>query len=145
MVEAKAEDWGRDPFKLVEDNDYFTVRGANDDKSIAAIWVDSLIRYRAEGFKPKRDIKVALTCSEEGAAQVNGAEWLMQNHRDWIDAAFALNEWANGILDDQNNRVSLEIQTDEKFIRILRCTPWIPVGTAHSPGRSTPSKLWVPR
>jgi acetylornithine deacetylase/succinyl-diaminopimelate desuccinylase-like protein len=62
VVEAKAEDWGRDPFKLVEDNGYFTARGANDDKAMAAIWVDSLIRYRAEGFKPKRDIKVALTC-----------------------------------------------------------------------------------
>ncbi|MGH3802085.1 MAG: M20/M25/M40 family metallo-hydrolase, partial [Pseudonocardiaceae bacterium] len=104
VVEAKAEDWGRDPFKLVEDNEYFTARGANDDKAMAAIWVDSLIRYRVEGFTPKRDIKVALTCGEEGAAQVNGVEWLMQNHRDWIDAAFALNEGAGGTLDDQNNR-----------------------------------------
>jgi acetylornithine deacetylase/succinyl-diaminopimelate desuccinylase-like protein len=106
VVEAQAQDWGRDPFKLVEDGGYFTARGANDDKAMAAIWVDSLIRYRAEGFTPKRNIKVALTCGEEGGGQVNGVEWLMQNHRDWIDAAFALNEGANGTLDDQNNRAA---------------------------------------
>lgn len=145
VVEAKAEDWGRDPFKLVEDNGYFTARGANDDKAMAAIWVDSLIRYRAEGFKPKRDIKVALTCGEEGAAQINGAEWLMQNHRDWIDAAFALNEGANGTLDDQNNRISLEIQAGEKVYQDFTLQTTDSGGTAHSLGPSTPSKLWVPR
>ncbi len=114
VVEAKQEDWGRDPFKLVEDNGYFTARGASDDKSMAAVWVDSLIRYRAEGFRPKRDLKVALTCGEEGGGQVNGAEWLVKNHRDWIDAAFALNEGAEGVLDEQNKKVNLEIQAGEK-------------------------------
>jgi acetylornithine deacetylase/succinyl-diaminopimelate desuccinylase-like protein len=134
VVEAKAEDWGRDPFKLVEDNEYFTARGANDDKAMAAIWVDSLIRYRAERFKPKRDIKVALTCGEEGAAQVNGVEWLMQNHRDWIDAAFALNEGANGTLDDQNNRVSLEIQAGEKVYQDFTLQTTDPGGHSSQPG-----------
>jgi acetylornithine deacetylase/succinyl-diaminopimelate desuccinylase-like protein len=52
VVEAKAEDWGRDPFKLVKDNDYFTARGANDDKSMAAIWIDSLIRYARRDSNP---------------------------------------------------------------------------------------------
>jgi acetylornithine deacetylase/succinyl-diaminopimelate desuccinylase-like protein len=134
VVEAKAEDWGRDPFKLVEDNEYFTARGANDDKAMAAIWVDSLIRYRVEGFAPKRDIKVALTCGEEGAGQINGVEWLMQNHRDWIDAAFALNEGAGGTLDDQNNRVSLEIQAGEKVYQNFTLQTTDPGGHSSQPG-----------
>src|SRR5918998_6811090 len=134
VVEAKAEDWGRDPFKLVEDKEYFTVRGANDDKAMAAIWVDSVIRYRAEGFTPKRDIKVALTCGEEGAAQVNGVEWLLQNHRDWIDAAFALNEGAGGTLDDQNNRVFLEIQAAEKVYQDFTLQTTDPGGHSSQPG-----------
>ncbi len=46
VVEAKREDWTRDPFKLVEENGYFYARGASDDKAEAAIWVDTLIRYQ---------------------------------------------------------------------------------------------------
>ena len=67
-----------------------------DDKAQAAIWVDTLIRYAHEKFKPRRTIKLALTCGEETAGAFNGAQWLAKNHRDWIDAEFALNEGAWG-------------------------------------------------
>jgi len=115
VVEAKREDWTRDPFKLVEENGYFYARGAIDDKAEAAIWVDTLIRYRKENFHPRRTLKLALTCGEEGGGQFNGAEWLTQNQRDLIDAEFALNEGAFGELDAQGNRVALEIQAGEKL------------------------------
>src|SRR5215213_2140900 len=89
VVEAKREDWTRDPFTLIEENGYFYGRGTLDDKAQAAIWVDTLIRYRKEGFKPRRAIKVALTCGEEGgsvgAVRLNGAQWLADNRRDLID------------------------------------------------------------
>ena len=65
VVEAKREDWVRDPFKLVEEDGWFYARGASDDKAMAAVFTDSLIRYQTEGFKPRRDIKLALTCGEE--------------------------------------------------------------------------------
>src|SRR3984893_15578266 len=64
VVEAKREDWTRDPFTLVEENGSFYARGASDDKAEAAIWVDTLIRYRAENYRPRRTIKMALTCGE---------------------------------------------------------------------------------
>src|SRR6185437_4212473 len=67
VVEAKREDWTRDPFTLVEENGNFYARGAVDDKAEAAIWVDTLVRYRAENYRPRRTIKLALTCGEEGA------------------------------------------------------------------------------
>jgi len=116
VVEAKREDWTRDPFKLVEEGGYFYGRGASDDKAQAAIWVDSLIRYRKEGFKPKRTIKMALTCGEEGSTfnDFNGASWLVANKRDLIDAAFALNEGAGGQLDDNGKRIAHTIQAGEK-------------------------------
>ena len=71
VVEAKREDWTRDPFTLIEEGGYFYGRGTADMKDQAAIWVDNMIRYREEGFKPKRSIKLALTCGEEtnGVAQ----------------------------------------------------------------------------
>jgi acetylornithine deacetylase/succinyl-diaminopimelate desuccinylase-like protein len=114
VVEAKREDWTRDPFTLVEEGGYFYARGASDDKAQASIWVDSLIRYRAEGYKPRRTIKMALTCGEEGGGPSNGASWLMANKRDLIDAAFALNEGAGGQLDDHGKRVAHTIEAGEK-------------------------------
>src|SRR5580700_10876816 len=115
VVEAKREDWTRDPFKLVEENGYFYARGSVDDKAEAAIWVDTFIRFKAENYKPKRTLKLALTCGEETAGAFNGADWLTRNRRDLIDAAFALNEGADGELDAGGNRVALEIEAGEKF------------------------------
>jgi acetylornithine deacetylase/succinyl-diaminopimelate desuccinylase-like protein len=114
VVEAKREDWTRDPFVLVEESGSFYARGAVDDKAEAAIWVDTLIRYANEKFKPRRAIKLALTCGEETAGAFNGAQWLSNNHRDWIDAEFALNEGAWGEMDAQGNRVAMNVQAGEK-------------------------------
>jgi acetylornithine deacetylase/succinyl-diaminopimelate desuccinylase-like protein len=114
VVEAKREDWTRDPFTLVEEGGYFYARGASDDKAQASIWVDSLIRYRAEGYKPRRTIKMALTCGEEGGGPSNGASWLMANKRDLIDAAFALNEGGGGSLDEHGKRITHGVEAGEK-------------------------------
>jgi len=75
VVEAKREDWTRDPFTLIEEGGYFYARGTSDMKAQAAIWVDNLVRFREEGFKPKRTIKLALTCGEETNSALNGAGW----------------------------------------------------------------------
>ena len=115
VVEAKREDWTRDPFTLIEENGSFYARGAMDDKAEASIWVDLLIRYRAENHRPLRTLKVALTCGEETAGAFNGAEWLTKNRRELIDAAFALNEGGWGELDAKGQRVSLDIEAGEKF------------------------------
>lgn len=114
VVEARREDWTRDPFTLVEEGGYFYGRGAFDDKSMAAVWVDTLVRLRKEGYKPKRAIKMALTCGEEAGAEFVGAQYLVQHERQLIDAAFALNEFAYGVLDAQGRRVVMEIEAGEK-------------------------------
>lgn len=114
VVEAKREDWTRDPFTLVEEDGYFYARGVADDKAQAAIWVDTLMRYKTEGYQPKRTIKMALTCGEETSGALNGAEWLAANARDLIDAEFALNEGAGGEYDAEGKRVSHDILAAEK-------------------------------
>jgi acetylornithine deacetylase/succinyl-diaminopimelate desuccinylase-like protein len=97
VVEAKKEDWsdGLDPFKLTEKDGYYYGRGVLDDKAMAAIFVANLIRYKKEGFKPKRDLIIALTADEEGGTH-NGVGWLLANKRELIDAEFALNEGGGG-------------------------------------------------
>jgi len=99
VVEAKREDWSVDPFTFTEKDGYYYGRGTSDDKAMAAIFVANLIRYKQEGLTPKRDIVLALTADEE-TGDSNGVSWLLQQHRDLIDAAFALNEGGGGRLKD---------------------------------------------
>ena len=114
VVEAKREDWTRDPFKLVEEDGYFYARGVSDMKAQAAIWVDNLVRYREEKFQPKRTIKLALTCGEETNSALNGAGWLAKNERPAIDAEFALTEGVDGDLDADGKKFALEVLAAEK-------------------------------
>jgi acetylornithine deacetylase/succinyl-diaminopimelate desuccinylase-like protein len=114
-VEAKREDWTRDPFTLVEENGNFYARGAMDDKAEASIWVDTLVRLAEQKQRPRRTLKLALTCGEETSGAFNGAEWLSTHQRELIAADFALNEGAWGELDAQGHRVLMQIQAGEKF------------------------------
>uniref|UniRef100_B0SWC2 Peptidase M20 n=1 Tax=Caulobacter sp. (strain K31) TaxID=366602 RepID=B0SWC2_CAUSK len=113
VVEAKREDWVRDPFKLVEEDGYLYGRGTSDDKAMAAIFTDSLVRYKAEGFKPRRDIKLALTCGEEGGP-FNSVPWLLEKYPETLKADFALNEGDDSRLDDKGQPKLLSIQAGEK-------------------------------
>lgn len=114
VVEANRADWTRDPFKLIEENGYFYGRGSSDDKAQAAIWADAMINFKKSGYTPRRTIKMALTCGEEGG-RFNGAQWLGQNKRDLIDAEFALNEGGGGRLDANGNKEYLAINVGEKI------------------------------
>ena len=78
VVEASREDWERDPFKLIEENGYFYARGVADNKAMAAIFVDALVRYTQTGYQPERTIKLALSCGEETASLFDGAKYLVE-------------------------------------------------------------------
>ncbi|MBS0393682.1 MAG: M20/M25/M40 family metallo-hydrolase [Proteobacteria bacterium] len=119
-VEARREDWTRDPFKLVEENGNFYARGAMDDKAEAAIWVDTLVRLSSQKIRPRHTLKLALTCGEETSGAFNGAEWLVAHERALIDAGFAINEGAWGELDAAGQRVLLQVQAGEKTSQNFR-------------------------
>jgi len=114
VVPANREDWSLDPFKLIEKDGYFYARGSWDDKYMAAAFVTNLIRYKQEGYKPDRDIIIALETDEEiFDRDALGIQWLLNNHRDLIDAEFALNEGGGvGLKDGKPIRNS--VQTSEK-------------------------------
>jgi acetylornithine deacetylase/succinyl-diaminopimelate desuccinylase-like protein len=114
VVPASGDDWSVDPFKLTEKDGYFYARGSGDDKYMAASFIANLIRYKNEGYKPDRDIIVALETDEEIFDRDGlGIQWLIRNHRDLIDAEFALNEGGGvGLKDGKPIRNS--VQTSEK-------------------------------
>jgi acetylornithine deacetylase/succinyl-diaminopimelate desuccinylase-like protein len=133
VVEAKREDWTRDPFTLVEENGYLYGRGTSDDKAQAAIWTDTMVRYKTEGYRPKRTIKMALTCGEETNGAFNGADYLAKNKRELIDAAFALNEGANGELDDSGKPVVHMVLASEKMSQNYKLEVTNPGGHSSQP------------
>jgi acetylornithine deacetylase/succinyl-diaminopimelate desuccinylase-like protein len=133
VVEARREDWTRDPFRLVEEHGEFYARGASDDKSMAAIWVDLLLRLADERYRPRRGLTVALTCGEESGARINTVEWLLAHEPAALEAAFAINEYARGELDAAGRRVALEIQAGEKFSQSYRLEVTNPGGHSSRP------------
>src|ERR1700761_3972790 len=114
VVEARREDWSTDPFQFVEKDGYYYGRGTQDMKDSDAIAVADFIRLKKEGFVPDRDIILALTADEEGGTS-NGVDWLLQNHRELIDAEFALNPDSGGVASEHGKPVAVEFEATEKL------------------------------
>jgi acetylornithine deacetylase/succinyl-diaminopimelate desuccinylase-like protein len=138
VVEAKREDWDFDPFKMQEVDGYFRGRGVIDDKAMAAIFVANMISYAKEGLKPDRDIILALTADEElSDSPHNGVHWLLQHHRDLIDAELAINEGGGGAL--RNGRpFRLAIQLAEKVYQTYQLEVTDRGGHSAAPRRDNP-------
>src|ERR1700722_15847760 len=114
VVEARREDWTLDPFQFIEKDGYFYGRGTGDIKDGDAILVTTFIRLKQEGYKPDRDLILALTADEEGGKS-NGVDWLLKNHRDLVDAAFVLNSDAGGVDTNRGKPVSFKVEATEKL------------------------------
>ncbi len=113
VVEALRSDWTTDPFEFVEKDGYFYGRGTEDMKEGDAILVTNFIRLKKEGFLPDRDLILALTADEEGGSS-NGVDWLLREHRDWIDAQYCINLDAGEFEKDKDKRLLAGIQASEK-------------------------------
>lgn len=134
VVEAKREDWQRDPFKLVEENGYFYARGAADDKAMVSVFTANLIRYRREGYRPERDLIEVATCDEEIIpSKFSGIVYLLKNHRDLIDAEFALNEGGMGLLDKNGKYLRMSVQAGEKVFQTYQLEVTNPGGHSAFP------------
>ncbi|HEY2821384.1 MAG TPA: M20/M25/M40 family metallo-hydrolase [Candidatus Acidoferrum sp.] len=113
VVEARREDWTTDPFKFIEKDGYFYGRGTDDMKEGDAILIANFIRMKKENYKPDRDLILALTADEEGG-NFNGVDWLVKNHRDWIDAEYCINLDGGEFERNGNQRILTAIQASEK-------------------------------
>jgi acetylornithine deacetylase/succinyl-diaminopimelate desuccinylase-like protein len=131
VVEADPADWNLDPFTFVERDGYYYGRGTTDDKDEAAIHIANLIRLRQEGFRPDRDVIVALTADEEGGSD-NGVVWLLEHHRGLIDAEYALNEGGGGAMKN-GERISNNVQASEKVYQSFRLEVTNPGGHSSLP------------
>src|SRR5579885_3410799 len=113
VVEARREDWTTDPFQFIEKDGFFYGRGTEDMKSGDALLVANFIRLKKEGFVPGRDLILALTADEENGDD-NGVDWLLKNHRDWVDAEYCINLDGGEFEKDKGKRLQAAVQASEK-------------------------------
>ncbi len=132
VVEARREDWTTDPFAFVEKDGFYYGRGTQDMKDGDAIAVTTFIRYEQEGYKPDRDLILALTADEEGGKS-NGVDWLVKNHRDLIDAEYVLNPDGGGVDLNHGRPVSVDVDATEKLYGDYQLTVTNPGGHSSLP------------
>ncbi len=132
VVEARREDWTTDPFQFVEKDGYFYGRGTQDMKVSDAILVTNFIRFKREGYQPNRDIILALTADEEGGKS-NGVDWLLKNHRELVDAAFALNPDSGGVTTVKGKPLNVDVEANEKLYADFELTATNPGGHSSLP------------
>ena len=133
VVEAKREDWSVDPFQFTEKGGWIYGRGSTDDKDGDAALVADFIRLRQEGFRPKRDLILALTADEETGGPYNGVDWLLREHRDLIDAEYCINEDSGGGVLKDGKRLVYEVQAAEKTYLTFTLTTTSPGGHSSRP------------
>ncbi|HUX46343.1 MAG TPA: M20/M25/M40 family metallo-hydrolase, partial [Terracidiphilus sp.] len=121
VVQALRSDWHTDPFQFIEKDGYWYGRGTQDMKDSDAALVSTFLRLHREGYKPKRDLILALTADEEGG-KFNGAHWLVQNHRDLVDAAFVINPDAGGVELKDGRAVIAAVEATEKVYADFQLT-----------------------
>jgi acetylornithine deacetylase/succinyl-diaminopimelate desuccinylase-like protein len=134
VVEARREEWTVDPFVFLEKDGYFYGRGTQDMKDGVAVMVTTLLRYRAEGYRPDRDIILALTADEEGG-NANGVDWLLKNRRDLVDAEFVLNHDGGGVTLENGRAVQVDLTASEKGYADFELIVTNPGGHSSAPPR----------
>jgi acetylornithine deacetylase/succinyl-diaminopimelate desuccinylase-like protein len=132
VVEANRSDWSTDPFQFIEKDGYYYGRGTQDMKDGDAIMMATLIRMKREGYKPDRDIILALTADEEGG-NFNGVDWLVKNHRDLVDAEFVLNHDGGGVVEEYGKLLGFTVDASEKVYADYQLSSLNPGGHSSMP------------
>ena len=131
VVDARPEDWERDPFRLVEENGYFFGRGTGDNKAGIAAMVSTILRLTAARRQPRMPLVFAFIGDEETGMETTA---LVAAHP-WVRGArYALNTDAGGGgLDAEGRATAYGIQGAEKTYASYRLTIRNPGGHSSRP------------
>jgi acetylornithine deacetylase/succinyl-diaminopimelate desuccinylase-like protein len=131
VVDALRSDWNMDPFQLNEKDGYLYGRGIEDNKTGAVMLVTTFAKLKSQGFVPNRDIIILLTADEETTG--TSSTWMLKNHRDLIDAEFALNTDAGGGILSKGKPKFFSLQAAEKMYQSFTLTAKNPGGHSSVP------------
>jgi acetylornithine deacetylase/succinyl-diaminopimelate desuccinylase-like protein len=133
VVEARREDWSTDPFQFIERDGFFYGRGTRDMKEGDALLVETFLRFEREGYRPDRDLILALTADEEGG-DFNGVDWLSKEHKNWIDAEYCINLDGGEFEMLRGKRMLAGLQASEKVYADFQFEATNPGGHSSIPG-----------
>lgn len=135
VVGVERDKWSRDPFGGVVREGYLYGRGAIDDKGMLAANLMTLLLLKRTvvdlGEELARDV-VFVATSDEETGGAHGMVWLVNEHRDLLDAEFAINEGGRTRIIAGGKRY-LAIQTAEKIAHMVAVTARGPAGHAAIP------------
>lgn len=132
VVDARPEEWTRDPYTLIEENGNFYGRGTMDNKAGVVALASTILRFKAGKLQPERDLVFAFVGDEETAMETTR---LIAAHP-WVkDAEFAINTDAGGgILDDASGKPLIYlVQGAEKTYATFDVTVTNPGGHSSRP------------
>jgi len=133
VVEARRQDWSMDPFQFIEQDGFFYGRGTRDMKAGDAILISAFLRLQRERYQPDRDLILALTADEE-SGDANGVDWLLKEHKDWIDAEYCINLDGGEFERLRGERVLAGLQASEKVYADFQFEATNPGGHSSIPG-----------
>jgi acetylornithine deacetylase/succinyl-diaminopimelate desuccinylase-like protein len=120
VVPVEGQPWTVPPFEVTEKDGFLWGRGVNDDKAMAAAIVTTTLELAKEKAPLSRDIIVALTAGEETGGGA-GAHWLVENHKELLDAEVALNEGSGLELSDDGQKVRhANVAVSEKLFQTFK-------------------------
>lgn len=133
VVNARREDWKCDPYTFIKEDGYFYGRGTSDMKVLDAIWIDTLIRYKADGYRRAGPSSWRSPAARSPTPAWNGVQWLAEHQPDLIAAAIVLNEGGGGDTDGHGKLVSQTMQVGEKSNRSYELQATNPGGHSSIP------------
>jgi acetylornithine deacetylase/succinyl-diaminopimelate desuccinylase-like protein len=113
VVPAEPSKWTHPPFAAELAAGCVWGRGSVDSKLTTTVQLAALTALARSGARPRRDVVLAATASEEMGGPANGAAYLATNHPELIRAEYTLNE-GGGFGIALGGRVYYAIQTAEK-------------------------------
>lgn len=119
VVYADLDEWSYPPFGGEIHDGYIWGRGALDMKDLVAMEVMTMLIIKRLGIPLDRDLILLAVADEESMGHF-GARWMLEHHRDKIDAEYVLNEGGRGLT--LNDRPVCLVSTAEKGYGDLRLT-----------------------
>jgi len=135
VVGVEPDKWSCDPFGGIVREGYVYGRGAIDDKGMLAANLMATLMLKRHvvdaGVELERDVVFLATADEETGGQY-GIRWLVDRHRDLLDAEFAINEGGRTRIIEGGKRY-LAVQTAEKISHMITVTARGPAGHSAIP------------
>ena len=113
VVAVEPDEWSFDPFGGEVRDGILFARGSSDDKGVVTGSFHVLLELHRLSTPLDRDV-IFLGVADEEAGGIHGINFMLDSHRDRIDAEFGINEAGKGVFDRDLNYLRFEIQTAEK-------------------------------